>query len=115
LFGEGADFIDNQYLLGNQILVCPVLNPGVTSRDVYLPYPDWWFPSNLRVNIDGYGPDPLKHAAALGDAVEGGTTISYGCALPDAINNKDQIPFSLPVYVRGGKSHVTVQHDLMSD
>ncbi|KXJ94870.1 glycosyl hydrolases family 31-domain-containing protein [Microdochium bolleyi] len=105
LFNSNNDFTDSQYLLGHNILVCPVVNPGVSTRDVYLPGTEGlWFPSNLRVNMVGYGPDPLgiKHASALAAPVAAGTTISYGCGIPDAINNPAQVAFVTPVYIRGG-------------
>ncbi|KAF4873613.1 Alpha-glucosidase 2 [Colletotrichum siamense] len=113
LFNANDDFIDTQYLLGHNILVCPVLDPGVVNRDVYLPGADLWFPSNLRVQpstdpsnlrVQGGDSDPLqiKHAARLGLPVAGGTTVSYTCYIPDGINRADQIPYVTPVYVRGG-------------
>ncbi|KAJ0375304.1 hypothetical protein COL26b_006515 [Colletotrichum chrysophilum] len=79
LFNDNDDFIDNQYLLGHNIMVCPVLNPGIYNRDVYLPGTDNWYPSNLRVNAQGFGSDPIfKHAAELKPFVPGGSTISFG-------------------------------------
>ncbi len=33
--------IDDQYFLGNDLLVAPILTPGITQRDVYLPEGDW--------------------------------------------------------------------------
>jgi hypothetical protein len=75
------------------------------NRDIYLPGPDQWYPSNLRVDAQGYGTDPLglKHAAELEKPVYGGTTISYGCRIPDGINDPSQIAFVTPVYIRGGR------------
>ncbi|KAK6176284.1 hypothetical protein SNE40_014595 [Patella caerulea] len=44
--------IDDQFLLGNDILVAPVVNKGATSRDIYLPSGNWL--DKLRnVNIQG--------------------------------------------------------------
>ena len=35
----GLDF--SEYMLGDEILVAPVLNEGATSRDIYLPRGNW--------------------------------------------------------------------------
>ena len=111
MFNANDDYIDNQYLLGYNILVCPVLNPGISSRDIYLPGSDMWYPSNLRINVSGFGPDPLglKHAAQLEKPVLGGTTLSFGCSIPDGINNAPQIAYVTPVYIRAGKIHLVVE------
>ncbi|KAK2037849.1 hypothetical protein LZ31DRAFT_635785 [Colletotrichum somersetense] len=100
LLNSNNGFIDNQCLLGHNILARPILNPGVYNRDVYLPGTDLWFPSNLRVQ-DGSDPLKIKHAAWLEKPVAGGTTISFGCGIPDGINT-DQIPFVTLVYLCGG-------------
>ncbi|KAI9698852.1 MAG: hypothetical protein M1820_007359 [Bogoriella megaspora] len=104
LFNANEDYIDNQYLLGYNILVCPVLNPGVFNRDIYLPGTTMWYPSNLRIDVNGFGPDPygLKNAAQLETPVSGGTTLSFGCSIPDAVNNASQIAYVLPMYIRAG-------------
>lgn len=37
-----AAAIDDQFLLGSEVLVAPVLTPGAVERDIYLPEGDWW-------------------------------------------------------------------------
>lgn len=37
-----ASELDDQYLLGGDLLVAPVVSPGATSRQVYLPTGDWY-------------------------------------------------------------------------
>ncbi|WP_128008656.1 TIM-barrel domain-containing protein [Mycoplasma sp. ATU-Cv-508] len=37
-----AQLIDDQYLLGSQIMVCPVLTANTQSRQVYLPEGEWY-------------------------------------------------------------------------
>ncbi|KAM0489552.1 hypothetical protein ACHAP8_012462 [Fusarium lateritium] len=104
LFNNNEDFIDTQYLLGHNILVCPIVDPQVFNRDIYLPGTDLWYPSNLQVdNGRNLGDDPiLMHAADLKEPAQGGRIISYGCSIPATFGNLDNIPFVTPVYIRGG-------------
>ncbi|CAG5059005.1 unnamed protein product [Parnassius apollo] len=39
---EDALIIWNEYLLGEDILVAPVIEQGATTRDIYLPTGEWW-------------------------------------------------------------------------
>ncbi|KAF4996639.1 hypothetical protein FGRMN_4385 [Fusarium graminum] len=103
LFNANENFIDTQYLLGHNILVCPITDPQVFNREIYLPGTDLWYPSNLRVNNQDYPDDPIvKHAANLELPAKGGSIINYGCSLPAAFGKPDQVPFVTPVYIRGG-------------
>ena len=69
----GVGAIDDQYLLGGDLLVAPVMTPGVGRRAVYLPEGTWW---------------PLE---ADGQPEAGGRYI-YAAAPME----------SIPVYVRSG-------------
>ncbi|KAI1029481.1 hypothetical protein LB504_010760 [Fusarium proliferatum] len=103
LFNSNQGFIDNQYLLGHNILVCPQVEEKADRRDVYLPNSDKWYPSNLRVNNQGFGPDPiLKHAAVLQKPAPGGKIVDYDCHIPDAVAHPEQVAYVTPVYIRGG-------------
>ncbi|RKL21232.1 hypothetical protein BFJ68_g2501 [Fusarium oxysporum] len=98
LFNSNQGFIDNQYLLGHNILVCPQVEQKAGRRDVYLPNSDNWYPSNLRVNNQGFGPDPiLKHAAVLQKPAPGGKIVDYDCHIPDAVADPEQVAYVTPV------------------
>ncbi|KAK0376199.1 hypothetical protein CLIM01_06465 [Colletotrichum limetticola] len=90
LFNANDDFVDNQYLLGRNILVCPILNPGVNHRPVYLPGSDKWYPLNLRIDVQNQGKDPrqIKHAADLEQS-------HYSMYLDDGVS-RDSAPACLP-------------------
>ena len=44
--------IDDEFLLGNQVLVAPVMDEGVVTRDIYLPAGYW---------LDGNNPDAVPY------------------------------------------------------
>ena len=46
------DSIDDQYLLGPDLLVAPVMQPGLNSRVVYFPEGQWW-PVNATLERSG--------------------------------------------------------------
>ncbi|NMM50119.1 glycoside hydrolase family 31 protein [Marinigracilibium pacificum] len=41
-YPEVSDTLNNQYMWGKNLLVAPILNPGVSSRKVYLPEGNWY-------------------------------------------------------------------------
>ena len=41
--GYTANRLDDQFFLGRDILVCPIVNPGQTHRPVYLPKGSLWY------------------------------------------------------------------------
>ncbi|XP_046335781.2 myogenesis-regulating glycosidase-like [Haliotis rufescens] len=49
---EAALTIDSEYLLGNDLLVAPVVEKGATSRDIYLPE-GTWFDELRKQQVEG--------------------------------------------------------------
>ena len=99
LLNEAAPFIDNQYLLGHYILVCPITDPDSVnggSRQIYLPRPDSWYAFNLR--IDG---DASQIGVALSNPQEGGSLISYFAGIN---SDPSHTPYITPIYIREGNS-----------
>src|SRR5262249_58539358 len=84
---EAAVARDDEFLFGPDILAAPVLTPGTTLRDVYLPAGEW-------IDLWRAGTwDSASGAFVLGDAtvLPGGGTVSVPAPL-------DQ----LPLFVRAG-------------
>lgn len=56
--------IDDQYLFGPDLLVAPVVEPGVTTREVYLPaggWYDWWTDEVVAGARTVTAPTPREH------------------------------------------------------
>ena len=99
LINEAIPFLDNQYLLGHYILVCPIVDPDDSeggSRTIYLPHPNRWFPFNLRID---QGPDNV--GVPLNTPVDGGSHFSYNAKIT---SNPAQFPYITPMYIREGKT-----------
>jgi alpha-glucosidase len=86
-----GNFLNDEFFLGHDILVAPLVNqyetatpPSPPQRDIYLPAPSGWyaFTDNLQ---------------PLGPEVPGGTTIQNWYA---PLNN--QLPYLMPIYIRAG-------------
>lgn len=76
---ENVYGIDDEYMLGRELLVAPVINEGSRRRDIYLPGGEW---------IDYWD----------GSMYEGGRTVSYSCdidKIPVFIKNNSVIPMNL--------------------
>jgi alpha-glucosidase len=69
-----ARSVDDQWLLGRELLVAPVLEPGATSREVYLPAGSRW--QQVVVDDDGA-------LQPLGKPLDGGRTTTAAAPLAD--------------------------------
>ena len=65
-------FVHDQYMLGRDLLVAPIVDEGATSREIYLPTGKW-------------------HDLFLGGTISGSQTIEYSCPIE-----------RIPVFVRDG-------------
>ncbi|KAL6832031.1 glycoside hydrolase family 31 protein [Trichoderma camerunense] len=97
-------YTNDQYLVRNDLLVAPPMRPEEESNghQVYLPYPDEWFPMNLRPDeIPQEGePTPSEHlGVALEPAIAGGTHVSCDCNISD---EEARFPTITPMYIREG-------------
>jgi len=89
-------------MVRNDLLVAPLLprapKPGdkppgtIENRRVYLPYPDNWYPLNLR-------PD-AQLGEKLGVKTSGGNFVDYWCPIRA---DDDKLPYLTPMYIREGK------------
>ncbi len=82
--GYIANRLDDQFFLGRDILVCPIVNPGQTHRPVYLPKGSFWY--NFKNN-----------KTPLDEAVAGGVEFSF-CAPWDKPEMQN-----VAIYVREGE------------
>jgi hypothetical protein len=90
-------------MVRNDLLVAPALQPETKKKTckVYLPYPNGWFPMNLRPD------DPL--GAPLAPMVEGGSRIDYDCQISD---QDSQLPYITAMYIREGINSVSLRESL---
>jgi alpha-glucosidase len=101
LYNDKEAFIDNEFFVGKDLLVAPVLDPQVQEgynnkgkRDVYLPSGSDWY---CFVN----------NTMPLGVAVEGGTTVRDFDANLNI--NGNHIQFIVPIFVRAGAIIPTIE------
>ena len=80
------DAIDDQYMLGADLLVAPVMQPGAGSRTVYFPKGQWW---------------PLERAAALTGSGAGTGALPAVISGP-GFHQVDAPLEHLPVFIRAG-------------
>ncbi|CAE6473102.1 unnamed protein product [Rhizoctonia solani] len=97
LVGENSDFLDDEYMVGDDLLVAPILHPQGPeceriTRVVYLPRPKSWWQCNLRAA----GADS---AVPLGNEFKGGSLIPYDARLS---LDESQIPYVTPMFIKFG-------------
>ena len=97
LYNDKIEFLDDQFFVGRDLLVAPILdqeNNCRGKRDIYLPTnSNWYCFTNNRQPLD--------------NAVEGGTTIREFDA--HLSNNPNHINFIVPMYVRAGAIIPTIE------
>ncbi|KAK7934903.1 glycoside hydrolase family 31 protein [Apiospora marii] len=98
LFTTNEWYTSHQYTCGKDLLVAPPMQSrsekGDSITSVYLPYPDAWYPSNLRPDTD-----PDSPGAPLEPKVRGGSYIDYDARID---YHESQLPFVTPMYIREG-------------
>ncbi|HET9303891.1 MAG TPA: TIM-barrel domain-containing protein, partial [Propionibacteriaceae bacterium] len=105
--------IDDQYLLGRDLLVAPVVGPGVTARQVYLPKGDWydWHTGEL------VGGRRFLTTATPLDRIpiyaRGGAVIPMWPEAPDSTNGYQPLVIELHLFVPAsdGVYHSMLQED----
>jgi len=101
---------DDEFLLGDALLVAPITRPGIEHRHVYLPEGTWFhYYSGERF----IGPTHILAHAPLGEPalyVKGNSTIPMR---PDAPHTEEMVddPLTLLVYPYEGKGESTVYED----
>lgn len=96
-YNESQEFLDNQYVVGRDVLVAPIMESHTVNggqRVVYLPLPNSWYSFNLR--IDG------TLGVALGPAIEGGSMFGFDAYISQ---NPSHLPYVTPIYIREGKNY----------
>lgn len=93
LFASTEWYTGHQYTVGPDLLVAPVMQKQSDKSNtvsVYLPYPNGWYPFNLRPDSPG---------VALAPKVRGGSYIDYDAHIDW---QEDQLPYITPMYIREG-------------
>lgn len=101
LYTDGSEYLANQYMVRNDLLICPIMEPQSWSngnrqlgqREVYLPQPNKWYDFNLRTMQNGEIGKPLQPSR------DGGQTIMWDGSIS---NKEDHIPYITPMFIRAG-------------
>lgn len=107
---RAAQDLRDQYLFGRNLLVSPVIEPGATSRSVYLPAGTEW--TDFWTGARHKGGARLQVAAPIGQIpvqVAAGTILPLGSPVQYADQSPDR-PIELRVY-RGADGRFTLYDD----
>ena len=107
---RAAQDLRDQYLFGRNLLVSPVIEPGATSRSVYLPAGTAWI--DFWTGARHQGGTKLQVAAPIGQIpvqVAAGTILPLGSPVQYADQSPDR-PIELRVY-RGADGRFTLYDD----
>ncbi|RPA89096.1 hypothetical protein L873DRAFT_736722 [Choiromyces venosus 120613-1] len=98
LLGEQDWVLDNEYMVRNDLLVCPVMHQQSVAgghRSIYLPQPDGWYKFNLRID-DG----TLRHdGVPLEKRIPGGSKFEADAHIA---SEPAFLPNITPMFVREG-------------
>lgn len=104
------DQVDDQYLMGGDLLVAPVFEPGVASRSVYFPAVEWYpYGGGQPVSpAIRRAPAPLERVPLY---VRSGALLPRYTTAPQ--NLKTQLPrdWTLEIYPGESQRHLTIPED----
>lgn len=103
-----AYHMEDQYLLGDRLLVAPVLEQGATSRRVWLPpgtWVDWWTGAEFAGSRWIEAPAPLE---ILPLYVRGGTALPLGPVVQHVAETSAE-PYTLVLAVPSGQGRCVVR------
>lgn len=103
-----VETLDDQYMLGADVLVAPILTPGATSRFVYFPTGRWWALEDAACVIEGPG---FVEVAAPLERIP--LFVRAGAVIPRYIHNpqhlKTPAPDEMEIAIYPGASYKSLR------
>ena len=104
------DAIDDQYLLGADLLAAPVMQPGLTTRAVYFPAGAWFPLDGEGEPVQGPGfhtvPAPLEYMPLY---ARGGALIPRYQQPPQHLKGPAPTAWTLDIYPGDSQRHLSIQ------